>query len=649
MRSGGCSGRALSWILALSASLLGACGGDGGGGIVTPSPEAPQLQLLAGTADAGGRGFADGRGDAARLSSPGALAIDGQGTVYVADAGNGAIRRLSPEGDVSTLYRYGNDLVRALAVAPSGELYLVLNPTQPGRQDPGWVLQALSADGRTVRTVLDPALLAGGGDGRPANVSSIAIAGDGRLFLAGHCEVWSFEAGRLRVLASTQDLLGGERCSLFSTGHLALDAAGNLYAAFHTSMVRIASDGSRSRRPRTVFGAFAVDALGAVYGAGRGGAVVRDAPDGSVTTLAGGGLGWADGPANPGGITQLAVVRDAQGRIYASDTSNHSIRRIDLDGRAVAWAGRPDQTFFRDGPGAQARFGLYSGPLVAAPDGTLYMGESESHVIRRIGTDGTFSTWSGQAGKPGQTNGPRSEALLNFISSLALEPTGDLVLGGESFALRRVKSNGTVEAAGQVPAQLGVLRFIRTLPDGSWLMVGENAAYGFDGDSNSWFDFFVRSPSGEDRHVFNSTSAGFDGKGPPAGLGGVAVSPEGRIFFSRLHAVYELTGSNRASLIAGSPTESGRVDGVGAAARFDSIRGLVFDGEGRLYVADTANHLVRRIARDGTVSTFLGRPGVAGLVTGPLPGGLDSPTDLVVTPQGLVVRSKQALLRVPLQ
>jgi sugar lactone lactonase YvrE len=53
---------------------------------------------------AGGRpGFADGVGEAAQFSSPSGLAIDAGGTLYVADTGNNAIRRITAGGDVSTL------------------------------------------------------------------------------------------------------------------------------------------------------------------------------------------------------------------------------------------------------------------------------------------------------------------------------------------------------------------------------------------------------------------------------------------------------------------------------------------------------------------------------------------------------------------
>src|SRR6185503_5083685 len=51
----------------------------------------------------GERGFADGRGAAARFNTPSGLTVDASGTLYVADTGNNAIRRITPDGVVSTI------------------------------------------------------------------------------------------------------------------------------------------------------------------------------------------------------------------------------------------------------------------------------------------------------------------------------------------------------------------------------------------------------------------------------------------------------------------------------------------------------------------------------------------------------------------
>lgn len=659
---------ALGFSLAVAASLFSACSGS------DPAPSAPEparLELLAGTTDAGGPGLVDGRGDAARFNRPNALALDAHGVLYVADTENHAIRRVSVDGVVSTLLadtRIGDNgehlsEPRTLTVGPSGEVYFgVVREYMDG--SPNWLIRAVGADGRA-RTVVDPTTPGSGADAGWLSATSIAAAPDGRIFIADGlgCAIRVFEPGRgLRTFAMANERPDGRVCvptgamhELIDTirygpGLMALDSLGNLHYTTNSSIVRIAADGSRSRRPAPAFfplGGIAVDTAGVVYGL-LGNQLVQVGVDSQVAVLAGSSaVGAADGsPAEARFNQPKAVARDALGRIYVSDWMNHSIRRIDTNGQMSTLAGRPVQDFLRDGPGAEARFGPH-GALAAAPDGTLFMSDSQHQVVRRIGTDGSMSTWAGQPSQWGSADGPRGTARLGFVSGLLVEANGDLLLA-ESFALRRVKPDGSVETLGTPLPDVGILNSIHRLPDGSLLLEGSNGMLSNTGaPSSHWFDFFVRSPSGVDRHLFNSTQAGWNAQ-RASGRPSVAVSRDGRIFFAHQSAVYELTGTHRAQLLAGSSSEAGSLDGPGTAARFGEIGGLAIDGSGRLYVADTTNHLVRRVDRDGHVSTLLGRTGVAGIKTGPLPGGLDAPTELLVTPQGLVVHSKQALLRVRL-
>lgn len=70
------------------------------------------------------------------------------------------------------------------------------------------------------------------------------------------------------------------------------------------------------------------------------------------------------------------------------------------------------------------------------------------------------------------------------------------------------------------------------------------------------------------------------------------------------------------SLFAGSYYESGSSDGPGTAARFSSPSGIARDRLGNLFLADTANHVIRRITPAGQVTTFAGVAGQAGLANG---------------------------------
>lgn len=63
------------------------------------------------------------------------------------------------------------------------------------------------------------------------------------------------------------------------------------------------------------------------------------------------------------------------------------------------------------------------------------------------------------------------------------------------------------------------------------------------------------------------------------------------------------------SLLAGNAGTAGTLDAKGALARFNTPRGIARDSSGNLYVADELNYVIRKIATDGTVTTFAGTAG----------------------------------------
>ncbi|MCW5582095.1 MAG: gluconolaconase, partial [Luteimonas sp.] len=122
-------------------------------------------------------GFADGPGDSARLDTPTALAVAGDGTVWVADTGNRALRAIDPDGRVRTWQAGPLDAAAAmlarplaLAVTHDGQLYVA-------ELSPGRVLQ-VAPDGRA-------RVLTGESTAQWfARPSALWLEGDGSLLLA---------------------------------------------------------------------------------------------------------------------------------------------------------------------------------------------------------------------------------------------------------------------------------------------------------------------------------------------------------------------------------------------------------------------------------------------------------------------------------
>ncbi len=97
----------------------------------------------------------------------------------------------------------------------------------------------------------------------------------------------------------------------------------------------------------------------------------------------------------------------------------------------------------------------------------------------------------------------------------------------------------------------------------------------------------------------------------------VAVDPAGNVYVADTgnHVIRKITPAGTVTTVAGAPGQSGAVDGTGSAVRFTSPRGLAFDAAGNLFVADLSG-AVRRMAPDGNVTSFAGKLGEQGFVVG---------------------------------
>ena len=144
--------------------------------------------------------------------------------------------------------------------------------------------------------------------------------------------------------------------------------------------------------------ALAVDLLGNLYVADTGNHAIRKvSPQGVVSTLAGTGIaGFRDGDAVQAQFhAPMGVAVDAIGRVYVADTWNDRIRVIDVDGRVRTLAGG-DRPGLADGAGASARFDTPVAVAVAG-DGTVWVADTGNRALRAIDTDGTVRTWQADA------------------------------------------------------------------------------------------------------------------------------------------------------------------------------------------------------------------------------------------------------------
>jgi len=90
---------------------------------------------------------------------------------------------------------------------------------------------------------------------------------------------------------------------------------------------------------------------------------------------------------------------------------------------------------------------------------------------------------------------------------------------------------------------------------------------------------------------------------------GLAVAPGGILYVadSSNHCIRKIDAAGAVSTLSGKPGFPGSQDGAGTDARFAYPRGIAIDASGQLYVADTHNHLIRRVSPGGEVRTLAGR------------------------------------------
>ena len=153
----------------------------------------------------------------------------------------------------------------------------------------------------------------------------------------------------------------------------------------------VAGDGS----PKTLADPFGVAVAedGTIYvsDAGDNNRILKIAPDGIVTTLAGANEGFADGTGAQASFnTPSSLAIDGDGNLYVADTANNRIRKVTPEGVVSTIAGDGTAGYV-DGPAAQTRF---NGPIGVAVDnqGNVYVADTYNDRVRKISSNGEVTT-----------------------------------------------------------------------------------------------------------------------------------------------------------------------------------------------------------------------------------------------------------------
>ena len=588
----------------------------------------------------------DGTGTAAQFDAPYGVAVDRAGNVYVADTLNNIVRKISPSGEVTTLAGAPGQEGR---VDGTSAIARFNEPFGVAVDDAGNVYVA-DASNNAIRKVTSAGvvttLAGGGGAGSSDGTGSaarldeprgVAIDVTGTLYVAdydNHLIRKITAAGVVTTLAGQADVPGnadgvGTAASFRGPNGIAVDSAGVVYVADtgNRSIRRITAGGVVTtltpsqglNAPRGV----AVDGTGRVLVADYGTHTIRTvAADGSIATLAGtvGTPGTTDGSATaarfhfPAG---LAVSSD--GTVYVADTDNDTIRAIATGGNVTTIAGQAGRTSSVDGTGAEARF---EDPFSAAvdADGVIYVADSAAHVIRRVTPDGAVTTYAGSAGSYGSADGTGAAARFYSPFGVAVDTAGHVYVA-DSFnsTVRKIAPGGivttlagTARSGGRIDGTGAAARFDQ--PFG--IAVDANGTvYISDATANT-----IRkiTPAGVVSTLAGlaGTPGSADGTGTNARFAvpyAIAVDTTGTVFVvdHGNHTIRKVTADGVVTTLAGTAGSAGATNGSGAAARFRYPSGVAVDREGNVFVADTDNHVIRQITPSAEVTTVggAGSPG----------------------------------------
>jgi len=319
-----------------------------------PAPQAPVFDhayTVSTVTGSGAVGFKDGDAATAQFNMRYGIIIDKLGNIYISDSANNSIRKIAPDGSVKTLAGSGvigaangtgNEaqfyFPQGIALDATGNVYVADTFNNQIRK--------ITAEG-IVSTVAGTGV-AGNVDGA-GNIAQFNAPSGLAFDVNGNLLISDFNNGTIRKLTTAgnvKTLTGIARLS--GPQGIATDASGNLYVVESgTSLIR------------------------------------KITPLGVLTTIAGAvGGGFADGPGDkalfavPEGITI-----DAAGNLYVSDLGNNRIRKITPEGTVTTVAGGGPG--FANGNGPNARFNAPSDVTIDEA-GNLYVMDVNNHIIRRI-------------------------------------------------------------------------------------------------------------------------------------------------------------------------------------------------------------------------------------------------------------------------
>jgi len=532
------------------------------------------ISTFAGNGQSGYQG--EGNALAVPLNFPTDVAVDKNGNVYVNDTQNFRIRKITPQGVISTVAGNGTQgtsgdnvpaasspigSIEGMALDSQGSLYLAEFSTSRVRRLAGGVLTTVAGNGNSCFN----------GDG-PALSVCLNHPGGVAVDSSGNLLITDTDNQLIRKLAS------GNLVTIAGNGHPGISGDGGPpnAASLHNP-----------------FG-LAVSATGEIYLADRDNFRIRhiNAQQSSISTLAGDGRLIAAQNGVPAGLATFldpfGVSFDAQNRLLIADTSNNIIRRGNPDGTLAIIAGTGAAESGDNGVATQV--GL-RGPFSVTADssGNLLESEVDFGSVRKLAPNGTISTVATGFSAP-------TQAVFDPITGNTY--VADLY----GNTIYRVTPDGKTSAyitsvanpGGLVLDTAGNLYFTEWGGGRVWRVAlsGTGALTLIAGGGN------LAGPAADGGPATNAKL------GRPAGI---TLDTAGNVYFTDASSstIRKVSPSGIISTIAGNGRAQFSGDGGPAtAAALNGPWGLAVDAAGAVYVADTLNNRIRKILSPTNAPSF---------------------------------------------
>ncbi len=299
--------------------------------------------------------------------------------------------------------------------------------------------------------------------------------------------------------------------------------------------------------------------------------------------------------------------------------------------------------------------------VTVGPDGLLYFPDWNNHKIRRLNADGTVETIAGTGELGAANDGYGPEIQFNHPTNLEFDGDGQLIIAAWHNSL--IKRMDLTTGYAETICGTGARSFNGDgLPGTETFVDLPSSVYWDPGTGNIVFsdqaNFRIRvlEPSGVVHTIAGDGTPAYSGDGGPAAdaqlnspkgqsappAGRLTQAPTGEIIVADTgnHVIRKIDGAGIITLVAGTPGEPGYEGDGGPAtlAKLNTPSDVAVAPDGTIYVADTFNHAVRGIRTDGTIFTLAGtgERGFSGDGGPADEAQLDRPYGLTVAPDGSV-------------